>query len=74
VPRIDYKTCRQCERHASECGPLSHTRLCADCGLANQTHAIIEQAEHYGTTLLLWRRGVAASVGAVLLDDVQTNP
>lgn len=32
MPRADYRRCRNCDRHASEAGPLSHTRLCADCG------------------------------------------
>ena len=33
MPRDDYRRCRECGRHASEAGPLSHTRLCADCGV-----------------------------------------
>lgn len=31
MARRDYKTCRNCHRHASEVGPLSHSRLCVDC-------------------------------------------
>lgn len=45
-----------------------------DCGLARQTVAIIEQAEHYGPTMLHWRRRIAASVGAILLDDLSAKP
>lgn len=31
MPRADYKRCKECGRHSSECGPLSHTRLCVEC-------------------------------------------
>ena len=29
--RAAYKRCRNCGRHSSECGTLSHTRLCVPC-------------------------------------------
>ena len=32
LPRTDLKTCKGCLRHVSECGILSHTRLCEECG------------------------------------------
>ena len=48
MPRSDYKTCRQCGRHSTECGPISHARLCLDCGIANQTNALFGIAEGVG--------------------------
>lgn len=35
MPRADYKRCKSCDRRVSECGPLSHTRLCVTCGQRN---------------------------------------
>jgi len=34
MPRADYLRCRNCNGEAGEVGPLSHTRLCAECGVA----------------------------------------
>ncbi len=70
MPRADYKTCKACGRHANEVGPLSWTRLCAECGAA-RLHANIDGIhEHDGPAFLRWRRSIAASVGAVLVDDL----
>lgn len=73
MPRADYKTCKVCERHADECGPLSWTRQCGDCG----TSALVENIEgihrHTGPAFRRWRHGIAASVGAVLLDELETK-
>lgn len=69
MPRLDYKTCKVCGRHASEVGPLSHTRLCAEHSRARLTAAIVEQVEHDGPVFQHWRRRIAASVGGVILDD-----
>jgi hypothetical protein len=33
MPRNDYRRCRYCDQPASIVGELSHTRLCADCGV-----------------------------------------
>jgi hypothetical protein len=74
MPRADYKTCKRCERHTNECGVLSHTRLCADCGREVLTSSIIEQASHSGPIFQHWRRRIAASVGATVLDDQRASP
>lgn len=68
MPRTDYTTCRHCGRHADECGPLSHTRLCGDCGPALLAASVIEQVEHDGPIFQHWRARIAASVGAVIGD------
>jgi len=71
--RVDYKTCRECGRHADDVGELSHTRLCVECGRARLRDAVIEQVEHRGPTFEYWRTRIAASVGAVLLDAERSN-
>lgn len=73
MPRDDYTTCRRCGKHADEVGPLSHTRLCNGCGHARLEASIVEQAEHSGPTFQHWRRRIAASVGAVVIDDSRTT-
>ena len=74
MARIDYKTCKACGKHASEVGPLSHTRLCGPCGIDRETRNIVELAEHNGPYFQYWRARIAASVGAVLLDDLNAKP
>src|SRR5579859_3662018 len=74
MPRGDYKTCRSCGRRASEVGALSHTRLCAECGMLILEQNALGMAYKTGVALLRWRRAVAASVGAVLLDDLPKHP
>lgn len=72
MPRIDYVNCRQCERHTSECGPLSHIRLCLNCGLDNCVTNLVELKEHRGPAFLRYRRALAASVGAVLIEPTRS--
>jgi ribosomal protein L37E len=74
MPRLDYKNCRACGRHADDAGPLSHTRLCAQCGDVRNRRAALEQHHHSGEFFQVWRRALAASVGGVLLDDARPNP
>jgi hypothetical protein len=68
MPRSDYRICRECGRHADECGPLSHTRLCGDCGPARLAASVVEQIEHDGPIFQHWRARIAASVGAVVAE------
>lgn len=66
-------TCKRCERHVDECGPLSARYLCQECGegalIGNRRHLIA----HTGEFFHRWRRGVAASVGAILVDETDTD-
>jgi hypothetical protein len=73
MPRGDYKWCKRCGKHTSEVGPLSNTRLCAACGPAKAREHLIELAGHSGPAFLHWRRRIAASVGAVLVDDLRAK-
>lgn len=69
MPRYEYARCRICGRHRDDVGLMSWSRLCADCG----HHRLLENIDgihfHRGPAFRRWRRGMAASVGAVLLDD-----
>lgn len=73
MPRMDYKTCKNCGRPSSEVGLLSWTRLCEVCSYTRLTENVIGLHTKTGEPLKRWRRGMAASVGAVLLDDYRDN-
>jgi len=45
-----------------------------DDAVTRQAENIVGIAEMNGQPAKRWRRAMAASVGAVLLDDVQANP
>ena len=50
---------------------LSHTRLCVEDSIRINRQAADEQHHHRGEFFQRWRRGIAASVGGVLIDDLQ---
>ena len=62
--------CRICRRHESEVGPISWRGKCGDCGKAVYDNAVDQIHYHAGPEFLHWRRKVAESVGAVLVDDL----
>jgi len=64
--------CKLCERHTVECGSLSTRGKCKDCREAMEHLWTGSLHYHDGPVFLEWRRRVAASVGAVLLDDLET--
>lgn len=66
MPRDDLKTCRGCGSHVDECGPLSHSRLCVECGVTRSAQALEQMVSHDGPVFQHWRARIAASVGAVL--------
>ena len=61
--------CKLCERHESEVGEMSATGRCADCGKRAVEENIYGIHYHAGPAFDRWRRGMAASVGAVLVDN-----
>jgi predicted MarR family transcription regulator len=71
MPRADYKTCRECRKHVNEIGPLSHTRLCRSCAIALSAENYTGLTTRSGEAFAHWRRSMAASVGATLLDDLK---
>jgi hypothetical protein len=52
-------------------GPISWTGKCEACAIAIASDNVLSMIEHSGPRFNAWRRGMAASVGGVLLDDVQ---
>lgn len=70
MPRDDYKTCKECGRHADEVGPLSWARLCGDCGVGRLTENIIGLHTMTNPARDRWRRGMLGSVFPELLDVV----
>lgn len=74
MPRADYQNCRECGRHKSEAGELSHTRLCADCGKRIKLDVINQLHYHEGPWFNHWRVRIAASVGAVIPERLDTTP
>lgn len=71
MPRSDRVTCKNCGRHRDECGPISHGGYCGTCGPLKFAEWNDGLHFHTGPALLAWRRSVAASIGAVLLDDLE---
>lgn len=74
MPRLDYKTCKDCGRHSEECGPLSHQRFCTECWERRLRENVFALHEHRGPAFHRWRGAIAASVGGVLLDDARGEP
>jgi hypothetical protein len=74
MPRADYKNCRGCGKHSDEVGPLSHTRLCSSCFGRRFTENLDSMKTMTGPFALHWRQRMAASVGAVLPNRLDTTP
>lgn len=66
MPRLDYKTCRNCNGHADDVGELSHTRLCTECSRELLYENIDGLRFKAGKPLAKWRRGMILSAGGVL--------
>jgi hypothetical protein len=74
MPRLDYKTCRECGKHTNEVGLLSHTRLCLACAKRLSAANYDQVQARSGPFFQRWRARTAASIGAVLLDDARDTP
>jgi predicted amidophosphoribosyltransferase len=61
--------CQVCKRHRNEVGPISWRGYCERCGLELAREAAANLHQHNGPKFEHWRRRLAASVGAVLVDD-----
>jgi hypothetical protein len=62
-------SCKHCGRPVAECGPLSKRGLCADDTKARMDANLLCLVTHSGPYFDHWRAAMAASVGAVLVDD-----
>ncbi len=58
----------------SEVGPLSWRGLCGVCGPKRSNDNADALHTMTGPEVTRWRRGMAASVGAILLDDAHEKP
>lgn len=89
MPRADYRICKRCGRSAEEVGPLSHTRLCGDCGVErrdanndsiHEGHGVGHERRRYGYARKLFGPRVALAMkqagifDASLLDDAPPRP
>lgn len=65
--------CYRCGRPREEGERFSRRGRCVECGDGEMIRNVRELKRHDGPRFLRWRRGVAASVGAILLDELQTD-
>lgn len=65
--------CRGCGRTRDDGITLSWTGLCPACAEVRVTENVIGLATHSGRPFARWRQGMAASVGAVLVDGSATR-
>jgi hypothetical protein len=61
--------CKGCGRPSRECGTLSATYLCRECGNRRAIDNHIGLTTKSGPYWRLWRERLAASVGGVLVDN-----
>jgi len=62
--------CRVCNRHKRDVGTISHGGYCGECGPLVHIQNNEDLHYHRGFYFQRWRRACAASVGAVLVDDL----
>jgi|GraSoiStandDraft_46_1057282.scaffolds.fasta_scaffold1835845_1 predicted amidophosphoribosyltransferase len=70
MPDARRTTCQNCREHADKVGPISWRGYCAVCGPELAQAAASDLHYHRGPKFERWRLRLAASVGAVLVDDV----
>jgi hypothetical protein len=78
VPDYRRTTCRLnkggCGKSSDEVGPISWRGLCSACGETRTLDNARGLHAMSGPALDQWRHGMAASVGAVLLDELPPRP
>jgi len=62
--------CRVCGKHEREVGSISWRGKCGPCGKAVYESAVDQIHYHVGPEFHHWRRKMAESVGALLVDDI----
>jgi hypothetical protein len=66
--RANKGNCKKCGRSREVAGQMSHSGQCADCARAAVEANIQGLHFHTGPAFSKWRAGMAASVGAMLVD------
>jgi len=73
MPDARRAKCQNCGKHRDDVGPLSWRGYCGPCGVALNRAASSDLHYHEGPKFQRWRAGMAASVGGVLLDELDTK-
>lgn len=68
------RTCRACGKHEREVGSISWRGKCSSCSYMLQVSNAVALHTKHGPEFVRWRRAMAASVGGVLLDDLNERP
>lgn len=63
--------CKGCDRAASECGPLSATYLCRDCGEDRFLSNLHQLQAHSGPFFDYWRERCLAGFGVFVHDEAR---
>lgn len=71
--RANRSHCKRCERERAEGERFSYRGICRDCAIAAIEAQYASAPRQVGDPewRLRYRRGVAASVGAILLEDLE---
>jgi predicted nucleic acid-binding Zn-ribbon protein len=67
------KTCKLCGREYDEAGHLSARYKCLECSMRRFNSNWQQLHAHSGPYFDHWRRRVAASVGAMLVDEAEAE-
>jgi hypothetical protein len=70
MPDKRWARCKGCGRHRDAAGEMSWTGLCTVCSTERFSENVLGLHTMSGPAVARWRRGMAASVGAVLVDDL----
>ncbi len=74
MPDARRAKCKGCGQRREVVGELSWRGFCGVCGPAKAIAAASDLHHHQGPFFRTWREQMAASVGAVLLEPVDTTP
>jgi hypothetical protein len=72
-PHHRYQACKVCGASHDQAGHISGTGKCLGCAAAIETANIVQLRAHAGPHFHHWRRRLAASVGAMLVDDLEST-
>lgn len=67
------RNCRGCGREREPDERFSARGKCADCRVRRMVDNVCGLHGHTGPEFLRWRRSVAASVGGILLEDIERD-
>lgn len=73
MPRKSYErgTCKDCGKTRTEVGHVTWRGYCGECGKRRMHTHNAQLHEHAGAHFEIWRQRMAASVGAILVEDLE---